>query len=144
MFALINVFAVNYSDETADPAVIVYGKDDSFTAICTQNREFVDFESVAHRVQASSPDTYAALIRETIASNFQSAGQCPVFCTGAAFLQPDFTEGVLSHLGNAQLLNPFAVVPLELSIPESDMQKCLPYLAVCVGLALRGNTEENA
>jgi len=140
-FALVNVFEANYPEATSSPAVIVHGSDDSTNVILTQNRTFIDCESVDHRAYKSSGASYAAFIRDLIAQNFVSLGDaavsCQVFVTGALFSHLDFTETVLSGLGQAQVLDPFAKISSSFKIPEKDMQKCIPHLAVCVGLALR-------
>jgi Tfp pilus assembly PilM family ATPase len=139
MFALINVFEANYPDMVSSPSLIIHGRDETTNIIVTQNGTFVDFEIVAHKSGLSSSDSYADILRETIARNFQQAASAPLFCTGTPFSQQDFAEGVFSHLGNAQMLNPFATVQSRIEIPETDLQKCLPYLSVAIGLAIRGD-----
>jgi Tfp pilus assembly PilM family ATPase len=139
MFALINVFEANYPDLAASPAIIIHGRDDSTNIIATQNGTFVDCEIAVHRSGLSSPDSYADMLRETIAQSFpQAASTPPLFCTGSTFSQQDFAEGVFSRLGNARMLNPLATIQSRIGLPEADLQKCLPYLSVAVGLAIRG------
>jgi Tfp pilus assembly PilM family ATPase len=138
MFALINVFEANYPDLVASPALIIHGRDDSTNIIVTQRGTFVDCEFAVHRSGLSSPDSYADMLRETIAQSFPQAASPPLFCTGSAFSQQDFAEGVFSRLGNARMLNPFETIQSRIGIPEADLQKCLPYLSVAVGLAIRG------
>jgi Tfp pilus assembly PilM family ATPase len=143
MFALINVFEANYPDMVTSPAIIVHGRDVSTNIIVTAHGTFVDCETVVHRSGLSSPDSYADMLRETIAQGFSAlspseTASCPVFCTGSSFSQQDFAEGVFARLGNARMLNPFAAVQSRVELPEADLQKCLPYLSVAVGLAIRG------
>jgi Tfp pilus assembly PilM family ATPase len=141
MFALINVFEANYQDLVSSPAIVVHGRDESTNIIVTANGSFVDCEIASHASGLSSPGPYADMLRETIGQAFsalQGVASAPVFCTGAAFSQQDFAEGVFSSLGNARLLNPFAAVQSRIELAESDLQKCLPYLSVAVGLAIRG------
>jgi Tfp pilus assembly PilM family ATPase len=141
MFALINVFEANYPDAVSSPAIIVHGRDEATNIIVTANGTFVDCEIALHHSGVSSPDSYADMLRETIAQGFSAVPQiasCPLFCTGSTFSQQDFAEGVFSRLGNASLLNPFATVQSRIELPETDLQKCLPFLAVAVGLAIRG------
>jgi len=142
MFALINVFEANYPDMVSSPALIIHGRDEATNIIVTANGTFVDCEIALHRSGLSSPGSYADMLRDTIAQGFSSVpseiASCPLFCTGSAFSQQDFAEGVFSRLGNARLLNPFATVQSRIELPETDLQKCLPYLSVAVGLAIRG------
>jgi len=138
MFALINVFEANYPDLCPSPAIIVHGRDAATTLIKTRSGSFVDSETLAHPSGLSSPDSYAELVREAIEQNFQDALPGPVFCTGAAFAQQDFSDGFFSRLNNSRLLNPFATIQSRIEIPEADLTKCLPYLSVAVGLAIRG------
>ena len=140
MFALINVFEANYPDLVPSPALIIHGRDEATSIIATKGGTWVDCEILAHQSGLSSPESYADLLRETITQSFPQAAAAagPVVCTGSAFSQQDFVEGVFSRLGNARILNPFAVVKSSLGLPEADLQKCLPYLSVAVGLAIRG------
>jgi Tfp pilus assembly PilM family ATPase len=136
MFALINVFEANYPDMVSTPTLIIHGRDEATNIIATANGTFVNCEIASHTSGLSSPESYADLLRETIAQCFSASA--PLFCTGSAFSQQDFAEGVFSGLGNAKMLNPLATVQSRIELPEADLQKCLPYLAVAVGLAIRG------
>jgi Tfp pilus assembly PilM family ATPase len=142
MFALINVFEANYPDMVPSFALIVHGRDDATNIIVTAKGTFVDCEIALHGSGLSSPSSYADMLRETIAQGFSALepqiASAPLFCTGSAFSRQDFAESVFSSLGNARLLNPFATVQSKIEIPEADLQKCLPYLSVAVGLAIRG------
>ena len=75
---------------------------------------------------------------QSFSARLPQIASAPLFCTGSAFSQQDFADGVFSSLGNARLLNPFATVQSRIELPETDLQKCLPYLSVAVGLAIRG------
>jgi Tfp pilus assembly PilM family ATPase len=138
MFALVNVFEANYPDLVSSPALIVHGRDDATTVILTRQGTFEDCEIIPHQSGLSSPDSYADMLREAISLSFGTAASAPLFCTGSTFSQKDFMEGVFSRLGNARLLNPFAAVQSKIGIAEEDLEKCLPYLSVAVGLAIRG------
>jgi Tfp pilus assembly PilM family ATPase len=137
MFALINVFEANYPDMASAPAFILHGRKESTAVILTQGGTFVDFEIIEHPSGLSSPDFYAGLIHETIGRSFRGMSY-PIVCTGSPFSQPDFAESVRSRLENAQMLNPFAVIHYKIDVPENELQKFLPLMAVAVGLALRG------
>jgi Tfp pilus assembly PilM family ATPase len=138
MFALINVFEANYPDLAPSPALIIHGSDEATTIIVTKNGTYEDCETVSHLSGPLSPDSYADMVRDAIALNFPTAVSVPVVCTGGLFSRQDFGEGVFSRLGNARMLDPFAVVRSSIGISGADLQKCLPYLSVAVGLAIRG------
>ncbi len=138
MFALINVFEANYPDLAPSPALIIHGSDETTTIIVTKSGTYEDCETLSHISGPSSSDSYADMVRDAIALNFPQAVSIPVVCTGGLFSRQDFSDGVFSRLGNARMLNPFAVVRSSVGISEADLQKCLPYLSVAVGLAIRG------
>ena len=142
MFALIDAFEANYAQQIARPAVIVSGGEESSKVILTKSGAFVDFEEFEHGGRHLSPDDYADAVRRTIAANFPKGVKgANIFLSGALFAQQQFCEEVIQRLGNASLLNPFNTVKSKIEIPDDDLVKCLPYLGVSVGLALRGAAE---
>jgi Tfp pilus assembly PilM family ATPase len=145
IFALIDVFEANYGENASAPSVIVHGGGESSKAVLTKGGEFADFEVMDQRAGAESPDTYALQMIETIARSFSGVqGRPPVFLTGPLFSDPDFTESVCSRMGDARILNPFKAIRSTVDIPKPDLMKCIPYLAVAVGLGLRGAAEGSA
>jgi Tfp pilus assembly PilM family ATPase len=142
IFALIDLFEANYPEDKSAPTVIIHGNDDYSKLALTANGMFLDFEVAEHFGGQVSSDSYALQVREAMARCFPGAP--PVFVTGPLFADLDFSESVLSRLGNARALDPFKTIRSTADIPKNDLAKCNPYLAVAVGLALRGAAEAGA
>ncbi|HUI92273.1 MAG TPA: pilus assembly protein PilM [Chitinivibrionales bacterium] len=142
IFALIDVFEANYADAMSAPAVIIHGNGESTRLVLTKNGAFADFDVMEPARHASSPDAYGSQMLETMAQSFASVhGRPPIYLTGPIFADPDFTESVCSRMGVARVLDPFRAIRSTVDIPKSDLRKCIPYLTVAVGLALRAAAE---
>jgi Tfp pilus assembly PilM family ATPase len=142
MFALIDVFEANYQEAVSWPCVIIHGGSESSRLVLTKDGTFADFDVMDQSRGAASPDTYALQMLDTIARSFTAVrGRPPIYLTGPLFSDPDFTESVCSRLGGAKALDPFKAINSPVDIPKADLRKCIPYLAVAVGLALRGAAE---
>jgi Tfp pilus assembly PilM family ATPase len=145
MFALIDVFEANYKELAAQPAVIVSGGEETSKVVLTRNGAFVDFEAFEHRNRQMSPADYVQAVQNAVGSfpadNREGA---PFFLSGALFAQPQFSEQVIGLLGAASILNPFKAIGSKVEIPEADLARCIPYLGVSVGLALRAAAEVTA
>jgi Tfp pilus assembly PilM family ATPase len=142
MFALIDVFEANYKELAAQSAVIVSGGEETSKVVLTRGGAFVDFEAFGHRTRQISPADYVQAVQNAVGA-FSADGRegAPYFLTGALFAQPQFSEQVIGLLGSASVLNPFKTIESKVEIPEADLARCIPYLAVSVGLALRGAAE---
>jgi Tfp pilus assembly PilM family ATPase len=135
MFALVDVFEANYAEVVSAPCVIIHGGSESSKLVLTRDGAFYGFDVVEQSRELASPDAYALQMLDTIERSFQ--GRLPVYLTGPLFSDSDFTESVCSRMGGAQVLDPFRAIRSTADIPEPDLRKCIPYLAVVVGLALR-------
>jgi Tfp pilus assembly PilM family ATPase len=145
MFALVDALEANYRENTAAPSLIIHGCSDSSKLILTANGAFLDFDVVEHRAGHTAADAYASQLQEIIARNLPASRRPrATFVTGPLFANPDFCEEVCSRLGNALLLDPFKAIRSTVAIPKDDLVKCVPYLAVAVGLALRCAAEADA
>jgi Tfp pilus assembly PilM family ATPase len=142
IFALIDVFEANYRDSISSPGILIHGGEESSKLVLTSGGTFIDFEIVEHPARKAA-DTYAMQMRESAARCFPAAKNAPVFLTGTIFSDADFADDVCSHMGGAQILNPFTSIKCMVEIPENDVNKCISQLSVAVGLALRGAAEVN-
>jgi Tfp pilus assembly PilM family ATPase len=142
MFALVDVFEANYAEDVSTPCVIIHGGSESSKMVLTRDGAFYGFDVMEQSREMASPDAYALQMLDAIERSFQ--GRPPVYLTGPLFSDADFTESVCSRMGGAQVLNPFKTIRSTANIPDSDLTKCIPYLAVAVGLALRCAAEGNA
>jgi Tfp pilus assembly PilM family ATPase len=143
IFALIDVFEANYRENAMAPALIVHGGSDSSKLVLTVHGGFLDFDVMEHRAGQTAADAYASQVQETMARN-HAHGPYATFVTGPLFADQEFCERVCSRLGNARLLDPFKSIRSTVAIPRDDLVKCVPYLAVAVGLALRCAAEAGA
>ena len=142
IFALIDVFEANYEEAVSAPCVIIHGDGESSRLVLTQSGMFADFDMMEQSRGTASPDTYALQLLETIAQSFPDLqGRPPMYLTGPLFSDVDFTESVCSRLGIARVLDPFKTIRSTVDIPKADLRKCVPHLAVAVGLALRAAAE---
>ena len=139
IFALIDVFEANYEEAITAPCVIIHGDSESSRLVLTQSGMFADFDMMEQSRGTASPDTYALQLLETIDQSFPilRGGRPPIYLTGPLFSDADFTESVCSRLGIARILDPFRKIHSTVDIPKADLRKCVPHLAVAVGLALR-------
>jgi|WetSurMetagenome_2_1015567.scaffolds.fasta_scaffold00077_49 Tfp pilus assembly PilM family ATPase len=145
IFALVAAFEANYHERLGSVAALIHGGSDSSRVILTSGGSFIDYDVVEHRGGHTPADEYALQLREAVqrlASGEQAAGA--IFVTGSLFSDTEFCEAVCSRLGNASVLDPFRLVRLTAPIPPADVIKCVPHLAVAVGLALRCAAEAEA
>jgi Tfp pilus assembly PilM family ATPase len=145
IFALIDVFEANYRENIASPAVIVHGCGDSSRLVLTEGGAFLDFDVVEHRGGHAAADAYASQLQDAMGRSFAGTNAgFETYVTGPLFSDPDFSESVCSRLGSARVLDPFKAVRSTVAIPSEELVKCIPYLAVAVGLSLRCAAEADA
>jgi Tfp pilus assembly PilM family ATPase len=142
MFALVNVFEKNYKENISEACILLYADTRSSKIIFTKDGTFIDFELVENFQFAENAETYAKHILEIINKSLEKEDlKTTIFLTGGLFSNFDFLDKVCSILGNAKLLNPLKEIKNQIDISPQDLQKCLPYLSVAVGLAIRAGLE---
>jgi Tfp pilus assembly PilM family ATPase len=142
VFALINVFELNYKERLADPALIVFTEEDKTKLILTQNGEFVDIEVVSHEAEGLEPDAYLEQISkgiEAVHLGNQGSDAAAVFLTGSTFSDDVFTSAILAKIPGSEVLYPFRSISCSAGMKEDDLRHYSPQLAIAVGLAMRGN-----
>jgi Tfp pilus assembly PilM family ATPase len=144
IFALVAAYEANYREYLGNVAAIVHGGSDSSRLILTSGGGFLDFDLVEHSGGRAPADEYAMRLQEAVQRSSFGAQTAQTVVTGPLFSDPDFSEAVCSHLGNASVLDPFRLVRLTAPIPKNEIVKCIPYLAVAVGLAIRCAAEAEA
>jgi Tfp pilus assembly PilM family ATPase len=145
IFALVAAFEANYREYLGRVTALIHGGSDSSRLIITSGGTFLDFDVVEHRGGRASADDYAVQLKEAVRrSSFGRQAAQAIFVTGPVFSDPDFSEAVCSCLGNAKALDPFRIVSLTAPIPKEELVKCVPHLAVAVGLAIRCAAEADA
>jgi Tfp pilus assembly PilM family ATPase len=148
VLALINVFEANYRDCTGAPALLVLCGNEYAKVVLTWNGQLVDFENTKLGADPEEPDAYVSALRasmDRVVGGHQSLsgrGPVPAYVTGPVFAWPQFGQQCLDALNGAQVLNPFRSVQCE-SLDERTQRSNAPYLAVAVGLAVRGAAEQS-
>jgi len=143
MFAMINVFEVNYGEKLSLPAILALGGEEKSIVIMTQGGLLIDYDVFAYDQTSMSPDEYAARLNEYCSRLCGAPGGAvpELYCAGAIFSHPEYMDSVAGKFKTAQLLDPFRKIICRAAKGESDMTSFAPQLSVAVGLALRGQTE---
>lgn len=143
IFALVNVFELNYAERISSPALIIFSDGVKIKTVLTLQGEFVDCEILDLPPDAHTEDGFVRIlseVRNTIqVCNQQIVGNgpVPVFLTGALFSQSEFTAHVLQVCANSELLNPLNKISCTAGMDEAKLKEYGTYLAVSVGLAFR-------
>ncbi|MBD3419414.1 MAG: hypothetical protein GF398_04775 [Chitinivibrionales bacterium] len=147
IFALINVYELNYPDESSVPAYLIYGDYDKILIVLAQKDVFIDFECSDFRYENSSAQECAAAIKQSKSiiarSNPQlSHDSLNTYLAGPVFSADEYVEAVLQEVPQAAILDPFKRINFHAqNISEEEKKKYSPQLAIAVGLAVRGGTE---
>jgi Tfp pilus assembly PilM family ATPase len=145
VFAIINVYEANYREGgKIKPAMCVLADYAMSKCILTADGRYVDMEIIRHSGESQSADTYASMLEKALARliacnpGFVPRTETVIMLSGSLFSQSEFTEQVKSFVPGAETLYPFRTVKCGTGMPEEQLRKYSPYLAVAVGLALRG------
>jgi Tfp pilus assembly PilM family ATPase len=143
-FALVNVFEANYPECLSSTSIVLLGTEYKSKIVLTRGGSLVDFEIVTHSQGLASYDDYAELLGEYLQplSSRLSGGNPAIYCSGALFLQTECIDTLARKFGKAELLNPFKEVECHAMREKNDVTEFASQLAVAVGLALRGQTED--
>lgn len=143
IFALINVYEINYEDRKDVPALIIFSDPYKTKLILTAQGNFIDIEIFEHAEQAQSSDGYVHVLDETMKRLLHYNAKVPklnntkAYITGSYFSRAENTETVLKKIENVELLYPFRRITCSAGLDEEKLKEFAPLLAVSVGLALR-------
>ena len=143
IFALINVFEINYSDKINIPSVIIFSELTSSKIILTVNGSFVDFEIFDHNDDMMNPDVFIKKLNDTMNflfsynQEFSNNEIVNKYLSGSFFSQVEFTNRVLNDIPNTEVLYPFRSVSCSAGMDDEKLREFSPQLAVSVGLTLR-------
>ncbi len=143
IFALINVYEINYGDRLQEPAVIIFSDPYKTRLILTAQGNFIDMESFEHTEQAHSLEGYIPVLNETMKrllqynARFSKSDSVRSYLTGSFFSQMQNTETVLKNISNAEMLYPFRKITCSAGLDDEKLKEFAPLLGVSVGLALR-------
>ncbi len=143
IFALINVFEMNYDDQLALPALIIFAEELKTKLILTTKGNFVDIDIVEHNEEMQTPEGYTGILNSMIRklfayhTEFSKPGAVHTYLTGSYFSQPETTESVLGTIKNSEILYPFRKVSCTAGMDDEESREFAPLLSVAVGLALR-------
>lgn len=144
IFALVNVFELNYEERISAPALIIFSDGATIKAVLTLQGEFVDCEILDLPPDAHTEEGFIRIVSD-VTNTIQGCnqhmtgnGQMPTFFTGALFSQSEFTARVIQACANSELLNPLKKISCTAGMDEAKLREYGTYLAVSVGLAFRG------
>ncbi|NLD98819.1 MAG: pilus assembly protein PilM [Fibrobacter sp.] len=145
VFALINVFEINYPEYKSVPSIIIHGEADKTKIIFTLEGMYLDGGCIEHSKSIETPMQYSGIVNTEInrilSFNNAFTGQPGIglFFTGSLLSQQDFADAVAAIYGCGQLLSPFRKIECRVGGQGDKMREHASKLAVAVGLALRGN-----
>lgn len=142
IFALINVFEVNYPEFNNTLSILIHGESTRTKIILTYNGKYVNFESIDYprEIEVSA---FCDLLRANIQklgtiSSLSGIEKMPIFGAGGIFTSEEFVEGVKSTFGNFTILNPIKKIGCHVGVEKDQLFSYIPQLSVAIGLALRG------
>jgi Tfp pilus assembly PilM family ATPase len=148
IFALINLFEVNYPERSVLPAVVVFGDERMTKLALTRGGDFFDMEAMQHTEEHDNPQVYLQAIRQRLSEllafneGFVTGNDSlQTIITGPLFTQQQYRTALVEGMENSIVLNPFAKISCSAGMGEEDIDRYGPQLAVAVGLALRGMDE---
>lgn len=138
-FSLINIFELNYRDNLADPALLVYSEVGNIKVILTKNGHFIDMQSKIIPEDGSWGEELKVLCDHILSVNNSvvQQGTLKVLYSGDDFSEEENVNVVKDIYPEAELLSPFNKIKNLSGWSDEDLQKYLPRLAVAVGLAIR-------
>jgi Tfp pilus assembly PilM family ATPase len=139
LFALINVFTVNYPELSEMPALLILGAEDATSVILSQNGTVIDYEIFPSEAGSLSPEEYASRLNRSAAGlcGRLTSATCGTFYAGSLFMHAEFVDAASKIFQKSEILNPFKKIACK-AADEKGMAQFAPQLAVAVGLALRG------
>lgn len=144
LFALVNVFEVNYPEQFDSRSVIVHAEGDVAKLIVIERGMYIDHELMSYP-NGTDPQTFAGLLHEMAAKTLQYtrssvlAAEVSLFVTGSLFGQEGYFDAAKKVLRNAELLDPFRKIGCRVGVDSEQLVAYITQLSVAVGLALRGN-----
>ena len=143
IFALVNVYEINYEDRITIPALIIFSDTLRTKLIATVNGNFYDVEMFDHTEEVQAVESYIEVLNENINKllaynkKFAELGGMQLYLAGSYFSKPETVEAVLGRVKNSEVLFPFRKITCSAGMDDEKLREFSPQLAVSVGLALR-------
>ncbi len=143
IFALINLFEMNYPELISDPALIIFSELSRTKLILTCNGSFTDLEIFDHPNEDVTPVDFMnnldKAIEKLVVCNKEYSDKAPfkTFLTGSNFFQSDITDMLLEKIEGSEILMPFRKISCSAAMDEEKLKSFSTQLCVAVGLALR-------
>lgn len=144
VFALVNLFEVNYPEQFNGRSVLVHAEGEVAKLIVIERGMYLDHELVLYPY-GTDPQVFVGLLHEMVAKTLQYtrcsilAAEVPLFVTGSLFGLEGYFEATKKVLRSAELLNPFRKIGCRVGVDGEQLSAYITQLSVAVGLALRGN-----
>jgi Tfp pilus assembly PilM family ATPase len=144
LFALMNVFEVNYPDAAAKTAALVLAGNEQCSVLFCRGGEFIDYERIPYRAESTDAGRLCELLRDALQRctvlNALEEPAAAVYLSGQLFFDESFRQECLSGLEGAVILDPFRHITCDV-LEAAERDKHAPQLSVATGLALRGAME---
>lgn len=143
VFALINVFEMNYADQINVPSLIMFSDEIKTKLILTIQGNFIDIDIIDHTEEMQTPKGYIQILNPVINklcahnTGFPKPDAVRTYLTGSYFSQPENVEAVMGALKHAEILYPFRNISCAAGMDENQLKEFAPLLTVSVGLASR-------
>jgi Tfp pilus assembly PilM family ATPase len=143
IFALMNVYELNYPEERALPAVLALAEGKRTKLVLTVDGDFVDFDILEHGEAVHPDESYGRALKLAVSQLLGLHTSLPghsanVYFAGPLCAQAEFADLMVSSVERSALLSPFVNVTFKTEMAEAEVKKFAPQLAVAVGLAFRG------
>ena len=139
LFALVNVFEMNYAERLDEPAALVLIDLQRTKIALVRKGTLVDTEFFEHSPDMSAVNTYAAALSRAVGrlTEFNAlAAAPPVFLAGCGLMQEGLAVSLIDALPGSDVLYPFRTVTCNVAMTDEELRTYSPQLAVAVGLAL--------
>lgn len=143
IFALINVYEINYKDRLTLPALIVHTESCTTKLILTKDGNFIDLDVFDLSDEAMAPERYTEELKKyinnlfTFNQGFSENSDTHIYITGSYFFLGENQNAIIESLPNAEVLYPFRKISCSSGMDETKLHEYAPQLAVSVGLTLR-------
>ena len=139
LFALANVFEMNYADRTEEHSALVLIDLQRTKIALVSHGKLIDTEFFEHTPDMQAINSYAAALTRAVARlrEFNGLSASPsIFLAGCGLMQEGMSLSLTDAIPGADILYPFRTVTCNVAMTDEELRTYSPQLAVAVGLAL--------
>jgi len=144
LFALINVFEVNYPEDKSSTVLLSLSDQEKTSLVATKDGGFLDYEILKHDNDEMTGLQLAELIKQGVTrikncnSDINESGFAKTLLAGNFLADKATQTEVIGQLKDCEIIQPFRKITCTVGMDEETLHQYTPQIAVAVGLALRG------